>query len=447
MLENFKGLTGYDDSEFKEIWENAIFVVDTNVLLNFYKYTSKEATKSLLKILKSLKDSDRLWIPHQVALEYFFNLDSNMSKQKEGYLFLSDGLHKLKHEAEKTLRTAQSDYPYINTKQFKFYIEQIDKLNYKLDKILKKELENLPNTEKIKDDLSNLLENIIGDPYVQTKIDKIEIAGKERYEFDVPPGFKDKGNKKKEGYRTYGDFRYKQIYGDLILWNQIIDKIKNSENPKPVIFITEEKKEDWWEKDEQDNIKRPHPLLIQEFINKTKQKFFMYRTERFVKYAKEHLYTDITEEQVENVTKDIENIRTLEQNNSFKDSTEYPKLINATDYIQKFFGSSNIRRKLIDLLPEEKIEEFYNRLDDTEDEDMEQLYRWCLKQSSANITRRVKALLGRFAYYDPEEADLYYKRLKPFFEQKAILPNIKLLKSIEILEEKLVEVDPLEDLH
>ncbi|MFE8004585.1 PIN-like domain-containing protein, partial [Bacillus velezensis] len=292
-----------------------------------------------------------------------------------------------------------------------------------------------------------LLENIIGDPYVQTKIDKIEIAGKERYEFDVPPGFKDKGNKKKEGYRTYGDFRYKQIYGDLILWNQIIDKIKNSENPKPVIFITEEKKEDWWEKDEQDNIKRPHPLLIQEFINKTKQKFFMYRTERFVKYAKEHLYTDITEEQVENVTKDIENIRTLEQNNSFKDSTEYPKLINATDYIQKFFGSSNIRRKLIDLLPEEKIEEFYNRLDDTEDEDMEQLYRWCLKQSSANITRRVKALLGRFAYYDPEEADLYYKRLKPFFEQKALLPNIKLLKSIEILEEKLVEVDPLEDLH
>ena len=53
----------------------------------------------------------------------------------------------------------------------------------------------------------------------------------------------------------------------------------------------------------------------------------MYRTERFVKYAKEYLYTDITEEQVENVTKDVENIRTLEQNDDFKDSIEYPTVI------------------------------------------------------------------------------------------------------------------------
>ncbi|MEQ6074012.1 MULTISPECIES: PIN-like domain-containing protein [Bacillus] len=439
MLENFKGLTGYNESEFKEIWENAVFVVDTNVLLNFYKYTSKEATQSLLKILKSLKDSDRLWIPHQVALEYFFNLESNMSKQKEGYLFLSNGLHKLKFEAEKTLRTTQSDYPYINTDQFKFYIEQLDKLNSKLDEILKDELESLPDTEKIKDDLNNLLENIIGDPYDQTKIDKIEVDGKVRYEFDVPPGFRDKGNKKKESYRTYGDFRYKQIYGDLILWNQIIDKIRDSDNPKPVIFITEEKKEDWWEKDEQDNIKRPHPLLVQEFINKTKQKFFMYRTERFVKYAKEYLYTDITEEQVENVTKDVENIRTLEQNDDFKDSIEYPSVIAPRNYILKFFKSKFNRDKLIDFLPDEKADECSDRIDNTEN--MEEVYIWMLQQSSANINKRVKVLLDRLAYYDPEEANLTYESLEPFFNQKAAFPNMKLLRSIEFLEEKLAKFD------
>ncbi|WP_181162008.1 MULTISPECIES: PIN-like domain-containing protein [Bacillaceae] len=41
------------------------------VLLNFYKYTTKESTKSLLDILKKLKDDERLWVPHQVALELF----------------------------------------------------------------------------------------------------------------------------------------------------------------------------------------------------------------------------------------------------------------------------------------------------------------------------------------------------------------------------------------
>ncbi|MGF9600233.1 PIN-like domain-containing protein [Bacillus subtilis] len=122
-----------------------------NVLLNFYKYTSKEATQSLLKILKSLKESDRLWVPYQVALEYFFNYESNMYKQKEGYLFLGDGLHKLKEEADKTLKRTQSDYPYINTNEFKFYIEQLAKLNNKLDKILKAELDELPDTSEIKD--------------------------------------------------------------------------------------------------------------------------------------------------------------------------------------------------------------------------------------------------------------------------------------------------------
>ncbi|MEW5066357.1 PIN-like domain-containing protein [Bacillus subtilis] len=438
MLDNLKGLTGYEESEFKEIWENAIFVVDTNVLLNFYKYTSKEATQSLLRILKSLKESDRLWVPYQVALEYFFNYESNMYKQKEGYLFLGEGLHKLKVEADKTLKRTQSDYPYINTNEFKFYIEQLAKLNNKLDQILKAELDKLPDTSEIKDDIKKLLEGIIGEPYDQTKIDRIESEGNDRYKHDIPPGFKDKGNKKKEGYRIYGNFRYQKIYGDLILWNQMIDKVMDSDNPKPMIFITEEKKEDWWEKDEKDNIKRPHPLLVQEFINKTNQKFFMYRTERFVQYAKKYLNINITEEQVENVTKDVETIRTLEQKDDFNDSNEYSKLIDPSIYIKNFFSSSSRRKQLVDFLPEEKVDEFYDRLDKTTN--MEELYIWCLKQSRKNISKRVKVLLDRLSYYDPEEANLYYERLKPFIDKKPILPYMKLLRYIEILEEKLSEI-------
>lgn len=53
MKEKFIGFIGYTDTELKDLWESAVFVVDTNILLNFYKYTSKESTQSLLDILKN----------------------------------------------------------------------------------------------------------------------------------------------------------------------------------------------------------------------------------------------------------------------------------------------------------------------------------------------------------------------------------------------------------
>ena len=45
---------------------------------------------------------------------------------------------------------------------------------------------------------------------------------------------------------------------------------------------------------------------------------------------------------------------------------------------------------------------------------MEEVYIWMLQQSSTNINKRVKVLLDRLAYYDPEEANLTYESLEPF---------------------------------
>ncbi|PYE88867.1 PIN-like domain-containing protein [Bacillus sp. 196mf] len=311
MLEQFKGFIGYTEDEFKELWEKAIFVVDTNILINFYKYTSKESTKSLLDILKKLKDTNRLWIPHQVALEYFFNHEDNMFKQNEGYDLLGKELKKLKEDAEKTLSTVKGKHPYIMTDKFQFFIESMEQSNQKLHEQLEEETKNLPDSNIIQKDLLELLDGIVGEPYSQKEIDAIEKAGKERFQHDVPPGFKDKNDKNKQGYRTYGNFRYQQLYGDLIVWYQIMDRAKKEDRPTPIILITEDRKEDWWEKDK-GQIKRPHPQLIQEFLNKTQQKIYMYRTDSFVRNAIDYLGADVSEEQAQEVTNEIENIRKVE---------------------------------------------------------------------------------------------------------------------------------------
>ena len=41
MIEMFKGYLDYSDEEYKNIWENSIIVVDSNILLNFYRYSEK----------------------------------------------------------------------------------------------------------------------------------------------------------------------------------------------------------------------------------------------------------------------------------------------------------------------------------------------------------------------------------------------------------------------
>jgi len=311
MLEQFKGFIGYTDEEFKELWEDALFVVDTNILINFYKYTSKDSTRSLLQILKKLKETNRLWIPHQVALEYFFNYEANMFLQAEGYDLLGKELTKLKDDATKILSQVKSKHPYIITENFNFFIKNIELSNNSLQEQLEKEMSNLPDSKAIHQELLNLLDGITGDPYSQARINEIEKDGKDRYQHDVPPGFKDKADNNKQSFRTYGDFKYQQLYGDLIVWYQIIDKVSGEGNSRPVILITEDRKEDWWQKDGQ-KIKRPHPQLIQEFLNKAKQKFYMYRTENFVENSMKYLEADVSEQQYQEVKEEIEHIRELE---------------------------------------------------------------------------------------------------------------------------------------
>ncbi|MGB4775964.1 MAG: PIN-like domain-containing protein, partial [Daejeonella sp.] len=73
-------------------------------------------------------------------------------------------------------------------------------------------------------------------------------------------------------------------YGDYILWRQILNYIK--ETKKPLIFVTSEEKEDWWEKG---GGKTVGPLydLLKEFYQETGQSFLLFKTARFLEYSSE----------------------------------------------------------------------------------------------------------------------------------------------------------------
>jgi predicted nucleic acid-binding protein len=322
MRNMFQGFFKYTEEEFNELWTNAIFVVDTNVLLNFYKYSTKSSYETFFNILKSLKEKERLYIPHQAALEYFHNYKDNMNKQAEGFNKLAEKLLKLETDAIKNFKAVESEHPYIENDNFKFVLEDLKNSSEKIKRQLEKEIESLPDVNEIESKLFELIDSIIGDSYNQQKINEIEKEGKERYKHEVPPGWEDKNDKRKESFRTFGGIRYQKLYGDLIMWNQMINKAEEATNP--IIFITEEKKEDWWEK-KNSAIIRPQPHLIQEFLEKTSQKFYMYRIDKFVELANQYLDANVTDEQIEKLTLQLENIRKVDEQEEVRYYNNYKK--------------------------------------------------------------------------------------------------------------------------
>src|SRR5262249_44270005 len=94
---------------------------------------------------------------------------------------------------------------------------------------LRKQQPKISDRDGIRDELDKILNGHIGaSPQSQDELDKIYEDGKTRYEKGIPPGYKDKDLKGKPGEKeTYihNGLVFRRIYGDLILWTQVIKEV------------------------------------------------------------------------------------------------------------------------------------------------------------------------------------------------------------------------------
>ena len=72
MKVRFSDFYGPSEQECNEIWQKAIVTFDSSSLLGLYEL-SPESRSEILSVMKSLKQMNRLWIPHQVGLEFHSN--------------------------------------------------------------------------------------------------------------------------------------------------------------------------------------------------------------------------------------------------------------------------------------------------------------------------------------------------------------------------------------
>lgn len=151
-------------------------------------------------------------------------------------------------------------------------------------------------TEKhiILNSVLDLYEGKVGNSFSQEDLKILIQEGKDRYEKRIPPGYKDKDKESQQVNKDrYGDTA---AYGDLIIWKQLLEKSKN--DLKPIIFVTNDVKEDWW-RQESGKTLGPRIELLKEFEEKTGQKFYLYTRDNFLKKIKDYLGIDVKEETLE----------------------------------------------------------------------------------------------------------------------------------------------------
>lgn len=316
------------NKEKQELWQKAVFVFDTNVLLNLYRYSAK-TRKSLLAAFENFKD--RVWIPYQVAYEYMRKRCEVIYETVQRYEQSKKEMENFTNKAVETLRLTSSDEEVSELKRYLFKWLDSNK-----DRNL---LVVNADEDEILDKILTIFDGRVGSQIDDKELNAIKEEGEERYKQSIPPGFKD--DKKKKNSEDDNN-----AYGDLIIWKQIIKYAK--ENGVGIVYVTHDQKEDWWNITKGKTI-GPRIELRKEFITETNQEFHMYSMDGFI-----NTYNKMNENQIDKSA--IDEVIGLEKadkkNRRYKKRNEgislSEKIARTEDTIEKIQNRILRRRKIME---------------------------------------------------------------------------------------------------
>lgn len=263
MKAKFIGFFRPNDEEVKALWRNAIFVFDTNILLNLYRY-SNETKEEFYKILNEIRN--RIWLPYQAASEYFNRRLKVIHEQENAYEEMLKNLKSVINEFKQPRK-----HPFLQEATFENLEKIINEVSLELENN-KTIVTSQINNDSILEKLEDFFKENIGDEAPKEYLDSLIKEGINRFKNKIPPGYKDSEKKEQSPDDT-------KKYGDLIIWKQIIEKSKTS--GKDIIFITDDRKEDWW-LISNNKVIQPRPELIKEFNIETGHRFYMYQPDKFL---------------------------------------------------------------------------------------------------------------------------------------------------------------------
>lgn len=299
LKEQFLWAIPKTEDEINEIWKDAILTVDTNVLLDLYR-VHKETRDSIIHNLSKFKG--RLWLSHQVAKEFFNNRNevitqAHVELDKSKSIVMND----IPREINNLINDKTKDYRGISKKFINSLKEELDKCYKSISEPYSNDMkvEFFIENDEILNSILDLFNDCVGNPFDEAELVELRKEGERRLENHIPPGFKDD--------KKTGDDRF----GDFFVWEQILrySKIQN----KPIIFITGDKKEDWWEKHSGKTCGL-HPLLKQEATKRLTKSILVYQTDSFLYHMqKRENINAIEQESLQNAIQDIKELNLFKE--------------------------------------------------------------------------------------------------------------------------------------
>lgn len=270
----------YSELDVSEIWEQAIFVPDTCVLLNVYDY-APASSKHLLDILSKLAAEGRIWIPYQFAYEYHKNLDAMHGKIEKLY---SKAMSDIKSasgvstEMKKVLelvvksgfRTDRSDAEALKELINNDTKQVLENIESKLKAFQESHISRLDNDD-VRNEIARLFVDRVGDPSSKSELAQYYSIAQSRIGWRIPLIPPSKNIKDKP-----------ECFGDYVAWEQIKVWAGRADEKIPIVLISDDN--DWYV----DNDK-PHPYLLREMFVEANVRFHAFATKEFRIGAENHL--------------------------------------------------------------------------------------------------------------------------------------------------------------
>ncbi|MET9471031.1 PIN domain-containing protein [Streptomyces sp. NPDC002922] len=291
----FDGFSGYatpSPGDWKSALGSGTIVVDTNVLLNLYRY-SNDARDAFLSVFNTL--GQRLWVPNQVMSEFWRNRESAIEDPRKQLDQSKSALRGDLGKAVEKLR-AWANRVSLDRREAGLLENRLAESFEEVIGLMEKVVDNSglgmqrdTSKDRVIAELAGLLMGKVGLPLSKGDHDTAVALGKQRIAAKIPPGYMDK---KKD---SRGD---DSEVGDYLVWHQL--KLEAKRRGGDFLFVTGDFKEDWW------RIRNNMPIgprneLSEEFLGETESRFFMLKPEQLLVLAREHLQVEVSEVSVQNV--------------------------------------------------------------------------------------------------------------------------------------------------
>ncbi len=198
--------------EIDAAWNGGVLTLDTNVLLDLYRYHT-QTREDLLKAIEGFKE--RIWISDQASREFIRNRNAVIAAAEKTFLSSAKELDELARAAESTINKLRG-----HRLVQRATIKTLNRKLMEAVKAAKDEIENSqkahPNyfqTDPILERILTLFEGRVGPSPTDEERGTLAEEAEKRIQAKFPPGYLDTD---KDGDRPYGDF---------YLWRQVLIKL------------------------------------------------------------------------------------------------------------------------------------------------------------------------------------------------------------------------------